>query len=123
MSRSTVLVSSVPCPFFTDVGGWPCHDPAPGDRSANELQVPGFEDVAKQVTMDNVEQVLVENPIVTTKPEDEFDAMRVVLSLNRNTDAVHDHSLLADLSLLESVITPDVHSTAVVGMWRHPHRF
>lgn len=96
MSRSMVLVGTIACPFFNDARG--CASPASGDRGAQEPE-PG--DGEGQIV--NVVQASVENPIGTALPEDESDAMRAVLSLNRDMDAVEDHSLLADLSLLEDV--------------------
>lgn len=107
MSRSSILVGSVPCPFF-NTECRPRPGPVSGVRSASSLHVPELKDGNGKA--DNVVQVSVENPIGTAMPEDELDTMRVVLSLNRNLEAVVEHSLPADLSLLEAVITAEAHT-------------
>jgi hypothetical protein len=109
MSRNTVLVGSVPCPFFIDAR---CRR-RPEHASANG---PESEDGEGQIV--NVVQVSVENPVGTAMPEDELDAMRVVLSLNslnRDMDAVDEHSLFADLSLFEDASREEAHAVTTIA--------
>lgn len=103
MPHSTVLVGSMLCPFFTNVGGCQscsrltCAAVHTGEISGAVEGRARDDNPKEAVSVETGETVSVENPLDLAK----LDDTHVVLLVHRNMDAINDHFLPLDLLLLE----------------------